>query len=402
MAFDIALSGINAAQNDLDVISHNIANTGTTGFKSSRADFADVYAATQTGLSRNAIGSGVDLKSVRQQFTQGGISFTANNLDLAISGQGFFRVSEQGTTAYTRAGTFGVDRDGNIVNSSGQVLQGYQASNGTLTGAVGDLVLDFSDFPPQSTTELELGANLDATESPAPTVPFNPADETSYNHSTATTVYDSLGTSHIATMYYAKAADNTWNVHVYVGNQAATAAAGIPVTFDNSGNRTSPTISTLNAVTPPGGAGPISMSLDQTNVTQYGSPFSVNKLTQNGFANGRLTDLDIDQEGVVFARFSNGNSSVLGQVVLANFTNPQGLQQLGETSWGETFESGPPLVSAPGTASLGLVQSGAVEESNVDLTAELVKMITAQRNFQANAEVITTADTVTQTVINIR
>ncbi|MCB1740476.1 MAG: flagellar hook protein FlgE, partial [Gammaproteobacteria bacterium] len=317
MSFDVALSGLNAAQADLNVISHNIANASTTGFKSSRAEFADVYAVTQTGLSRNAIGRGVDLKSVRQEFTQGGITFTQNNLDLAVSGQGFFRVSDAGATAYTRSGHFGVDRDGYIVNSSNQRLQGYQATDGVLSGAIGDLNVDFSDFPPKASTSVTIGANLDAT-STAPTVAFDINDSTSYNDSTSTTVYDSLGTSHVMTTYYRKTGSNAWQAHVYLDNTSVTGATPITMTFDNAGEPTGGGVTTLPAAAVAGGAAPLTLTLDQNAVTQFGSVFGVNKLSQDGYPTGRLSDLDVDQHGNISARFTNGLSSVLGQVVLAN------------------------------------------------------------------------------------
>lgn len=406
MPFDIALSGLNAAAADLDVISNNVANSNTTGFKKSRAEFADVYATTQTGLASNAIGRGVKLSSVDHEFAQGDITFTENNLDLAISGKGFFRMNEAGSTVYSRAGVFGVDRDGNIVNSSNQRLTGYQAdSSGQLTGALGDLTVDFADFPPKASTQIGLSANLDASEvSP---LAFDINDPSTFNHSTSTTVYDSLGTSHISTMYYRKDSPNMWEAFLYVDGAEVNNAGGDTLEFANDGslsliNGAAANTTTSTSFNPGGGAANMALTLDYGNLTQYGSPFGISALTQDGFATGRLNDIDIDDKGVIFARFSNSRSSTLGQVALSNFSNPQGLQQLGNTSWRETFASGAPLTGAPGSTNLGLIQSGAVEGSNVDLTEELVGMITAQRNFQANAQVISAADTITQTIINIR
>lgn len=406
MPFDVALSGLNAASADLDVVANNIANSNTTGYKKSSAEFADVYAATQTGLAQNAIGRGVRLASVNQEFSQGDITFTENNMDLAVNGKGFFRLNEGGSVVYSRAGAFGVDRDGNIVNASNQRLTGYQAdSSGNLTGALGDLVVDFADFPPQATSTVTLSANLDASE-PVPGA-FNVTDPTTFNHSTSTTVYDSLGTSHVSTMYYRKDSPNIWETFLYVDGAEVNIPGGDQLEFNNDGslfqiNGAAGNTTTSAVYNPGGGAAPMTVSADYTDLTQYGSQFGISALTQDGFPTGRLNDLDIDDSGVLFARFSNGMSSTLGQVVLSNFANPQGLQALGNTSWAETFTSGAALTGAPGSTNLGLIQAGAKEESNVDLTQELVGMITAQRNFQANAQVISTADTITQTIINIR
>ena len=403
MPFRTALSGLNAASAELRVIGNNVANAGTTGYKESRAEFADIFATSNLGVTSNAIGTGVRVSSVSQQFTQGNIGFTDNNLDLAISGQGFFIMNDNGVNAYTRAGALGIDRNGFVVNSQQQELTIFQADvNGNITGATGSLQLDRSDIAPAGTTTIDVQANLDASAI-APTVAFTPSDASSYNNSTSLTIFDSLGSPHLSTMYFRKTADNTWDAYQYVdGVQVnAGAPAGEAITFDNTGAITggSPTSMTF---TPTGGAAPLTVSVDYNNTSQYGSPFSVNALVQDGFATGRLSGIDISDTGVITSRFTNGQSRTLGQIAIATFNNSQGLRQLGDTSWAETFDSGAPLVGAPGTGSSGLIESGALEDSNVDLTEELVNMITAQRNFQANSQVISTADTITQTIINIR
>ncbi|MFQ5643470.1 MAG: flagellar hook protein FlgE [Thiogranum sp.] len=405
MPFRTALSGLNAASAELRIIGNNVANAGTTGFKESRAEFADIFATSNLGVTANAIGTGVRVSSVSQQFTQGNIGFTDNNLDLAISGQGFFIMNDNGTNAYTRSGALGVDRNGFVVNNQQQQLTIFQADTaGNITGATGPLQLDRSDIAPAATTTVDVQANLDASASiiPAATT-FSPTDASSYNNSTSLTMFDSLGSPHLSTMYFRKTADNTWDVRQFVdGVQVNTGApAGEAITFDSTGAITggSPTSMTF---TPSGGAAAMTVSVDFNNTSQFGSPFSVNALTQDGFATGRLSGIDISDTGVITSRFTNGQSRTLGQIAIATFNNSQGLRQLGDTAWAETFDSGAPLVGAPGTGAAGLIESGALEGSNVDLTAELVNMITAQRNFQANAQVITTADTVTQTIINIR
>ena len=405
MPFTIALSGLNAASADLGVTANNVANVNTTGFKMSRAQFSEVFAVGTQSVSSSAAGSGVKLSAIAQQFTQGNIDFTDNALDLAIAGEGFFILSDNGSRVYSRAGAFGVDNQGFVVNAQGARLQAYPfAGNGLFnTGTPQDLQLNLGTNPPQATTRATFGINLPA-DAVVPSNPvFDPTDPTSFNHTTSVSVYDSLGAAHTATVYFIKdAAPNTWNVEVQI--EGIPVAGATPVVFASDGSLQTPA-SGLMALAPfdPGtGAAPINMSLDFASATQFGDNFGVNSLSQDGFTTGRLTGVSVDAEGIIFARFTNGQSTSLGKLALANFVNPQGLQQLGDTSWGESFQSGDALLGEAGTASFGNIQSGALEASNVDLTAQLVQMITAQRNFQANAQMISTADTVTQTVINIR
>ena len=650
MAFNTALSGLQAASGDLRVIGNNVANASTTGFKESRAEFADVYANTSGGGGGNSIGSGVILSSVSQQFSQGQIRFTNNNFDLAVNGEGFFMLSENGSISYSRAGAFGVDKDGFITNAANAKLRGFLAdSSGNITGAQGDLQISNSNLSPQATTGVSLSVNLDASATPpvnafnAGFTPSNPPAPSTYNTTTSTTIYDSLGNSHVMTSYFVKApAENAWQVYVGVDGTDVTPTADTPpvgappasysqgelaapftLVFDSEGNmvpnnpaapplyygpgpvtgvNTAPVNSgslptldlnelTINGVpiepsvgsddifsttdnrgsaiaiassinrstqqhgvtatvdattldlgvpalgdldpgdfsingtsitgavpndaalltlinnqtpvtgvtaTQPGGAGtaitltaadgrniqvatdgaqangatfanfnlnggaldqvqratyqlsipnnqgvtvggttptafgltvgpqagiiqtssdlisipnwsptggassPQVFGLTFNDSTQYGSPFSVQALAQDGYSTGRLSGVDVGGSGVIFARYSNGQSLSLGQVALANFGNTQGLNPQGDTTWVETFGSGPALVGAPGTADLGVIQSGALEDSNVQLTDELVSLIVAQRNFQANAQTIRTADAITQSIINIR
>ena len=400
MPFAVALSGLNAASSDLSVTANNIANANTTGFKASRAEFADVFA-----VGAQDIGNGVAMSSVSQQFSQGGVDFTDRGMDLAISGEGFFTMRDRGVVTYSRAGAFGVDRDGFVVNAQNQRLQIFPvASNGTFnTGTLSDLQLATVDSPPQATTRAEFGVNLPANASVPPVPVFDPTNASSYNHSTAVTIYDSLGATHTATAYFVKTATpNQWDARYYIDGTAVGGAN--TVTYSNLGVLTAPVggAITLPAYTPATGAAPITLTTDVLSSTQYGSTFGVTQLNQDGFASGRLSNIDVDSTGVIFARFTNGRSNPLGQVALSNFANTQGLRQLGNTSWGDTFTSGDAVRGSPGTGSFGLIQSGALESSNVDLTQQLVNMITAQRNFQANAQMISTADQVTQTIINIR
>jgi flagellar hook protein FlgE len=643
MAFRVAISGLKAASGELDVIGNNIANSNTTGFKKSRAEFVDVFAVSRVGGSSTTPGSGVRLSAIKQQFAQGNVSFTDNNLDMAINGNGFFILDDNGSQVYSRNGAFGVDRNGFLSNAEGQNLIAFGAdTNGNITGAAGPIQVNSSNIPPQASTAMTFDLNLDAAENAPAINVFSSTNPNSFNHATSTTIFDSLGNSHLASMYYVKteipavpttvapgtytaaisdgsnaiqndsasggvhttsvsgaaaetysitvdgvtaftftstgAAENVTAANIDAGitanlaslnavgitvsgsaaasnlvfsrtdgasfdvvvangmtgtaggfagadyatgtntvNNGATAVAvtdstftmsvdgtqiyseaaavGATVTaaeldgaitsfitasngaysatgsiaagnlvlskadgtnvaitidsnfsgtagsfggaltstngttaqptnswnaytfvdgtqvggpdtlsFSSTGGLTTPASGTINisAFTPSGGGAPITLTQDYSATTQFGSAFSVNALSQDGFTTGRLSGLDIDGEGIIFARFTNGQSSVQGQIALADFANAQGLQPVSDTSWGETFASGAVTVGSPGTASLGLIQAGALEQSNVDLSEELVNMIIAQRSFQANAEVISTSDTVTQSIINLR
>jgi flagellar hook protein FlgE len=405
MPFRLALSGLNAAQSDLTVTANNIANTATAGFKGSRAEFAELFSVSPQGVSSNAIGNGVRVSNVAQQFTQGNIDFTDNSLDLALSGQGFFILNDGGALAYTRAGAFQVDAQGYIVNARQQRLQVYPpGTNGQFnTGALSDIQLVTSESAPAATTTVDVTLNLPANAAQPTVAVFDPANVNSYNSATSLTTYDSLGAAHTATMYFTKTANpNEWTTQLFVDGTAVGTAQTLE--YDNTGALIDPAGGTITfpAYTPATGAADMNMTFDFGTTTQYGGTFNVNAITQDGFTTGRLIGIDIDSTGVVQARFTNGRSLALGQVALANFSNPQGLQQLGDTNWAETFGSGQALRGQAGNSGFGLVQAGALEASNVDITEQLVNMITAQRNFQANAQMISTADAIQQTIINIR
>ncbi|MEO8308304.1 MAG: flagellar hook protein FlgE [Pseudomonadota bacterium] len=405
MPFRLALSGLNAATADLTVTANNIANTATTGFKGSRAEFAELFAVSPQGVSSSAIGNGVRLADVAQQFSQGNIDTTGNSLDLAISGSGFFTLSDGGALAYTRAGAFKTDSVGNVVNAQNQRLQVYppSAAGGFNTGALTDLSLVTSDNAPAATANVAVLMNLPA-DAVVPTNPtFDPADPTSYTRATSLTVYDSLGAAHTGTLYFSKTANpGEWDNRVYIDGSAVGGAQ--PMAFDNTGTLVTPSNGLIVAppYAPATGAAPMNITFNFNGATQYGSNFGLNSITQDGYTTGRLIGMDIDKSGIVQARFTNGRSQTLGQVAMSNFANPGGLQQLADTTWAETFDSGQALHGQAGSSGFGLIQSGSLEASNVDITTQLVNMITAQRNFQANAQMISTADSITQTIINIR
>ncbi|MFN3296404.1 flagellar hook protein FlgE [Caldimonas sp.] len=450
MGFQQGLSGLNASSKNLDVIGNNVANAGTFGAKTARAEFADMYAAAMNGAGTTNIGIGVNLAAVAQQFTQGNITTTENPLDLAINGSGFFQVADvvrdpnaapntpptmDGPPLYTRNGQFKVDRNGYIVNNQGQVLLGYVANaNGVITPQQArPIQLPTAGINPNPTSAIELEFNLDSragiTRPSGGGINFN--DPTTFNNATSVTLFDTMGQDVAVTYYFQKTAANTWDVYATAngvplrGTSASpapvatinyppasggnpTAAGGGSITYYMGGGGTSTDgripIDVPATVRPDGSSTlPIAgIQLNMGNSTQYGTTFGVTNLTQNGFAAGQLVGVTIDNSGVIMARFSNGQSRPAGQVELATFRNPQGLQPLGGNVWAATYASGVPTVSAPGSGNMGVLQAGALEESNVDLTAELVNMITAQRAYQANAQTIRTQDQVLQTLVSLR
>ena len=403
-SFSIALSGLTASSSNLDITANDIANANTVGFKGSRAEFADVYASGAVNLNTSVTGEGVRLATSAQQFTQGNISTSSSNLDLAISGDGFYTLKGPNGLVYSRNGQFAEDSKGNVVSSTGQALQVYPplVNGGFNTGALSNLNLQTAQSAPQATTTGTVILNLPAG-GPVPTVPgFNPNNSLTYNQSTSTTVYDSLGESYPATMFFSQTAvPNVWTVNMTVAGTVV--GAGQNLTFSNTGAQTAPVGGglTFAPFAPPDGAQAMSMNFNFGQTTNYGGSFGVTSITQNGFATGQLSTVAIDNSGIVSAVYTNGRSTELGQLAMANFPNPQGLKQLGDTTWTETFTSGNVVQGTADSAGFGSIQSGALESSNVDLTTELVNMITAQRSFDANAQVITAANAESQTVIQV-
>ena len=546
MSFNIGLSGMRAASKDLNVTGNNIANAGTVGFKQSRAEFSDVYAASVLGNGKNPVGSGVLLSNISQQFNQGNISYTQNALDLAINGNGFFQVSNNGALSYTRAGYFGTDRQGFLVDNFGYKLQGFPVdANGNLrAGASGDLQIQTNNQAPKATAKIDTAFNLNSTqkspvswqavfndaaltslqgddfltnpeidllETPetwfdsltgggfyvnalragysepdlAPAHPdyadavksairsamssanasvmanseavasvaeaakqvasettFNPSDPTTYNSSTSVNIYDSQGNAHVMTKYFVKTGANTWDMNILInGRNPETPGSAAPysmaLSFDPSGalesigprasglftiDPVTKTVTLNSASSTAGGWVPAisdggnpatwtangalgnaeGMVLDFSQSTQYASSFSVNRVVQDGYTTGELAGLEIDDTGVIFARYTNGQSKVQGQIMLANFANVQGLTPVGKSQWVQSFESGEPVLGTPMSGTLGALQAGALEDSNVELSDQLVNLIVAQRNYQANAKTIETESAITQTLINMR
>ncbi|KTT38615.1 flagellar hook protein FlgE [Pseudomonas oryzihabitans] len=449
MSFNIGLSGIKAASSDLNITGNNIANASTVGFKQSRAEFQDLYAASVLGTGRNAQGSGVLLGNVGQLFNQGTIDYTQNALDMGINGNGFFMTSNNGAVQYTRAGYFGTDKDGYIVDNNNYRLQGYTTNaEGLLQpGVRSDLRVETASQAPKPTSSMKQTVNLNSTNTTPTTTPFNPTDPTSYNSSTSVSIYDSQGNAHVLSQYFVKDSNNSWTMNVLIDGrnpgdptkEDATTKIATPYTvklpFTSSGaldganidstdltkvnnassgafegvlnlkdwvpaisNGGTPAVWSSNGAT----ANAAGITIDMRGSTQYSSSFAVTSVNQDGYTTGQLSGLEVDDTGQIFARYTNGQSKVQGQVILANFANVQGLTPVGKTSWVESSESGQPVVGTPRSGTLGALQAGALESSNVDISSQLVNMIVAQRNYQANAKTIETENAITQTIINLR
>lgn len=407
MSFQQGLSGLTAAAENLDVIGNNVANANTVGFKQAEAKFSDVYATSLSGSGGSQVGIGTKVAGVVQQFSQGKITATENPLDVAINGNGFFRLSNNGAITFSRNGQFEMDNAGYIVTSTGARLTGYSANaSGALnTSAPTDIQISTADRAPQTTSTVNALLNLDSRDSALPAASFNLADPTTYNSSTSVSIYDSLGNPHVLSSYYVKTAAGSWDVFAAVDGAQVGAGAVGALNFKGDGSIDPATTTlpfNLSAPVATGANSPLAFNVGFSGTTQFGSGFSVNALNQDGFASGRLTGFNISPDGTIEGRYTNGRTSVLGQVIIAGFSNPQGLEALGNNAFGESATSGAPVIGSPGTGTLGVLQSSAVEDSNVDLTAELVNMITAQRNYQANAQTIKTEDQIMQTLVNLR
>ena len=429
MGFQQGLAGLNASSKALDTIGNNIANASTIGYKTGSTQFSDVFAASLSGAGAAPVGLGTKISAVVQQFTQGSIGVTSNPLDIAINGGGFFQVDDgNGATVYSRNGQFQLDQSGYIVNSSGLKLKGIMADKGVISQGSPAVPLRLFDptqslaGPPQMTggspgnTGVEVNVNLDARLGPPSASPFDYNNPTTYKQSTAVTVYDSLGNPHTYSMYFVKmAAASTWDVYTTLTNppgaspQFTDLSAGGKLgtlTFDASGELTSSAFTAAITDAQLGYTGAISNLSFPVNFggsTQFGSSFSVNAMVQDGYGSGTLAGFNVGQDGTILGRYTNGQTAVVGQVILASFRNSQGLQPLGDNVWAQTPGSGDSIVGVPGSSGqYGVLQSAALEESNVDLTAELVNMITMQRSYQANAQTIKTQDSILQTLVNLR
>ena len=420
MSFQQGVSGLNAAGRNLDVIGNNVANASTIGAKGSRAEFSDVYARAAAG-GAGSIGLGVSVGSVAQQFSQGSMSSTNNPLDVAINGAGFFQMQDaNGSMLYGRNGQFRVDRDGFVTNASGLKLVGIPSAygEGQIAGKAQPLQLPTQGIAPKQTTTVKLEINLDARNqitASAATAAIDFADASTYNSTTSINVYDAKGQTVVMTYFFQKTTADSWNIFA--------AANGEPINPDANGlaqpisqalfqpdgaKPLTPTEPVVIDVPATGLGGAIvtvpmtGLKVDFGNLTQFGSPFGPTALGQDGFPPGRLTGVSVSSDGVVMGSYSSGQSSAIAKLELANFRNEQGLKPMGGNTWSSSFESGDPVLGTPGGGNLGLLQSQSLEESNVDLTNELVAMMVAQRIYQANAQTIKTQDSVLQTLVNLK
>ncbi len=462
MSFNISLSGLNAAQKDLDVTSHNIANVATTGFKKSRAEFGDVYTNSIYSNSKTQVGSGVQTEKVSQQFSQGSIEGTDNALDIAISGEGFFVLSDGAEGAdslnktYSRAGNFSVDEKGYVVNQNGKYVMTYPVNDdGTVSSESLDstkgLIIPSTMGDPTATSEVTISCTLPADRTQHTYSAFDPSNSNTFDASTSVVVYDSLGETHTATYYFVEnqSVDNRWGVFITMqdlsGNEVCVASTEL--NFDSSGkllpvNSDDPYVKTGSYSIPASTATKLTYPADYVETTdpdtgevtsatsgtplsdivaqgadknqsiqfnfptasvrQFGSTaFTVDKLVQDGSTVGNLTGLEIGDDGLVCATYSNGNTQYLGMIAMAKFTNPQGLTQVGDTCWKESLASGEPLSSRAGVGTTGTLKSSNLESSNVDLSASLVDLISAQRNYQANSKALEAASAIMQTILNV-
>lgn len=438
MSFNIGLSGLYAANKALNVTGNNIANVATTGFKTSRAEFADQYAASVRGTSgRTDVGSGVRTAAVSQQFTTGNIVGTGQSLDLAIDGNGFFAMTDNGSRIYTRAGAFYSDKAGNIVNASGANLQGYgvDTEGKVVPGTLTNLKIDTSNLAPRPTTRINDALNLNSTATTPKITPFDPTNVDTYNHTFNTDLFDSQGNLHQLNQYFVRnEATNSWTMYSTVNGRnpndptsttplvntlpfksdgsldteamaAGPVTGGLTIGVDKAfqidgwvpGRKTAAGDWVANGATANAGG----VRLDMLSTTQYNAASAATANNQDGYATGELSGLTVDQSGHLFANFTNGQDKVIGQVAIASFANMQGLTPVGGTAWKESFASGGPVVGEPDTGTLGKIAGGSLEDSNVDLTGELVNLIKAQSNYQANAKTISTESTILQTIIQM-
>lgn len=443
MSFQQGLSGLSAAAKNLEVIGNNISNANTIGAKTSRAEFSDLYATAVGGSG--SVGIGTSLAAVTQDHTQGSITTTGGNLDLAINGNGYFQVREPSSSSgseansdilYSRNGQFKGDREGYIVNNSGLRLLGYPAdSTGNIRrGQLEEFKVPDPRMPQKLSTEVNVEFNLNAADTVRQAANFNQSDGASFNYSSSVKIFDDSGQSVELGYFFRKTSPNNWEVYATANgkNVPATAAGSAPVpvgsiSFPNVDGSGPPSPADLtitgsdlqtalntaeNLATgvqysftrtdANGGIIDSDLRLNFSKATQRSGDYSISKVTQDGYGVGSLSGFSFDNDGVLTARYTNGEARRTGQLALASFRNSQGLQPTGGNAWKETRESGVKSIDVPGSSNIGEIVSGALEESNVDLTAELVNLITAQRTYQANAQTIKTQDQITQTFLNMR
>jgi flagellar hook protein FlgE len=406
MSFSQAVSGLSAASSNLDVIGNNIANSATAGFKSSTISFADMFAGSNVGM-------GTKVAAVIQNFNDGTTTTTSRGLDVALSGNGFFRMTDtSGAVYYSRNGQFTLDENRNLVNTQGLSVTGYPATGTPPTIQTGAnpvaLSVPTTQMSARATSTATQVANLNSTSTALDDTKFDASNVDTYNAKSTVTVYDSQGNDHALDLYYVKTGDNAWSVHA-IDSTTGTNAGNFAMGFDASGNMTS-----LGGTA---GATSVGLTIDGTNGAATGQAITLNMTgslqqntgtttfgnpTQDGYAPGDLTSYAINDDGTITGTYSNQKTQLLGQVVLASFSNPEGLKSEGDNVWSATNSSGQAAIGLANTGTYGSLTAGALEASNVDMSQELVNMIVAQRNYQANAQTIKTQDQILNTLVNLR
>lgn len=392
MSFNIALSGINAINTELDAISNNIANAGTYGFKSSRANFAAMYAGSQAmGTEASSLTQSIDVG--------GGVLTTGRSLDASLQGRGFFVTRDtSGAEVYTRVGIFSVDKDGYVSDSFGRRVQGYAAlANSTALGAFGDLRVPTGQIPAQASTTLNYVGNLSADWTAPTVVPFDATDPQSFNGSMVSVAYDSLGVQHSVTQFFVKTGTNQVTVHY------TTDGAAVPTTtvldFNTSGQLTAPAGAVALALGTPVGAAPLTLNVSYAGTTQSAGEATTTTNATNGYAAGTYLGLQLAEDGGVMAQYSNGEKQRIGTLAVATFPAEGALIQVSDTAWTTSSASGMPLYSTPGVGMAGGLTPGTLEQSNVDMTSQLVQLMNSQRNYQANSKVIAAQNEMMQSLM---
>lgn len=405
MAFTKGMNGLNAAAKNLEVISNNVANSGTIGFKAGQLYFSEVLANSQGGGAGSNASSGASSVKVMPQFTQGNIGVTNNPLDLAIKGQGMFTLKDSDMTFYSRAGQFQQDAEGYVATAAGARLQGWQVddSGAVATSAATDILIPKEPLSPKATTKAGVVLNLDARKTVGDPAAFSISDPVTYQHATSVQINDTLGKEHSLGLFFVKNAESKWDVFASAdGAQIGSGAIG-SLSFQANGDiDTTASPQPMSITTTLADGSTTTFDLDLSGTTQLGRDFTVASTTNDGRASGQMTSFTFDSEGYLVGRYSNGSSRKIAQVALAMFNNPQALQLIGSNGFAATAESGLPKLQAPGSSTAGTIQSGALEQSNVDLTSELVKLIEAQRAYQANAQAIKAQDAIMQATENLR
>lgn len=399
MSMITALSGMNAFSQLLSNSANNIANLSTPGFKASRTELADVYSGA--GVTS---GIGVRVSDNSSQFTQGQLTATGNTLDLSLQGNGFFTLKDNGATVLSRNGAFTIDKEGYLVNSQNQRLQGFNLdSEGNISGSIDDLSLSNQQSSPKATESVQYVLNLNSSAI-APTTTFDTANPNSYTNRISTNITDSLGKSQSLEAYFsATATDNVYDVYFSVDDMLLNNGIPAQLEFNAQGQLISPNQGLdYSDIALDSGAEPLNLSLNFNGTTQYASPFTQYATTIDGYSSGVVNQLNISPDGVIQASYSNGETQTVGQIALGNVSNAQGLQAAGNGTYISTAASGEPVFGLPGSSNLGLVQSGFLEDSTTNLASELVSLIIAQRGFEANVKAFKAADEMMGSLFDIR